>query len=221
MVGLTPMSQFISVIELVKKALAPFARSVCEESISNENGLNRQLSIFISNISRLQNLPFFANSETMEDETKGDSPAPDIGIFLKTEDMANKPPKITVFEGKRLSKGIGKMRKREYVIGHNEKTGKHVFCGGIERFKHSIHGRDLNCVGMIGYIQDETPAHWMNQINGWITELTRHKHPLDWKKEERLSQVAVAGKVLEYSSVVLRQTDSLHLTHLWVDLQTK
>jgi len=221
MVGLPPMSQFLSVVKLVKEALDPFARSVCKEGVSNENGLNQQLSIFISNTSRLQNLPFIANSETMEDVTKGDSPAPDIGIFLETKDMANKPKKITVFEGKRLSKSIGKLRKREYVIGHDEKKGKHVSCGGIERFKRSIHGKDLKCAGMIGYIQDGTPDHWLNQINNWITELTHHSHTPAWKEEEKLSQVTVAGKVLEYSSVVSRQADKLHLTHLWIDLQLK
>jgi hypothetical protein len=95
----------------------------------------------------------------MEDETYGSSPAVDIGVYLKMDDTEIDPPMITVFEGKRLTTKLTKKRRREYVIGHEER-GKHIRCGGIERFKLAIHGARLNRAGMIGYIQDGTSDDW-------------------------------------------------------------
>ena len=153
----------------------------------------------------------------MEDETKGDSPSTDIGIFLNVLDLATDPPKIAVFEGKRLSKTLGKQRKQEYVIGH-EKKGRHVPCGGIERFKRSIHGGKFNNAGMIGYLQDGTPNHWWAQVNSWIAELSSQQHDPAWSNHEQLTQPTTDGQVTECSSAVYRKTEELHLIHLWIKL---
>jgi len=153
----------------------------------------------------------------MEDLRRGGSPAPDIGIHLDIVDDAEPPPRITVFEGKRLTTSLGSQRQREYVIGHEEK-GKHIPCGGVERFKLSIHGREVNLAGMIGYVQNETPEYWREQVNTWISELTSQQLDPAWLAQEQLTPLKTKGRVTDCTSVVCRRDSELHLTHLWINL---
>jgi Uma2 family endonuclease len=187
------------------------------DGIRNEDGLNSLLSLFISKTVRQKNLPFIVHHQSTEVLTRGGSPAPDIGIHLDIVDDAGPPPRITVFEGKRLTTSLGHQRQREYVIGHAEK-GKHVPCGGIERFKRLIHGRELSLAGMIGYIQEETPGYWHGQINSWISELSQQQHDPEWLEQERLATPTTKGRISESMSVVCRQADKIHLSHLWINL---
>ncbi len=210
-------AQFNCVIELVQRSLHPFAESAMHGGIFSENGLNSLLSLYISKTARQGNLPYIVQHQSIEDLTRGDSPAPDIGIHLDIDDAASPPPKITVFEGKRLTKGLGAKRHREYVFGY-EKKGKHVPCGGIERFKRSIHGQNLNQAGIIGYIQEETPPYWHGQINFWISELSLQQTTPKWTEEERLSPLTTEGRISESTSVVSREEAPFQLTHLWVNL---
>lgn len=216
--GLDSNGQFNSVIELVQGCLSQFAESILKKRIRNENGLNRKLSRFITNECALKGLPFFAQPECMEDEECGNSPASDIGIYLFVDDIAYDTPKITVFEGKRLSKSLGAKRSYEYVFGHTE-NGRHIPCGGMERFKLSIHGSNLPRAGMIGYLQDETPIKWQRLLNVKIIDLAseRHYYPR-WSDKEVLVLVKDEGRVSTRSSVLYRQSDEIHLTHLWVNL---
>jgi hypothetical protein len=188
-----------------------------KKAIKNENGLNRKLCSFITNLSMSKGLPFYAQSESMEDETRGDSPSTDIGIHLCVDDIAGEAPKITVFEGKRLTTCLGKKRRREYVYGHDI-NGQHVPCGGIERFKMAIHGRDFPRAGMIGYVQDETPVTWQARVNVWITDLTEKECRPKWSEKELLVPLRAEGRVSMSSSVVYRHDREMSLTHLWVDL---
>jgi len=215
--GPAPNSQFNSIVELIVLSLPFFAESALKDGIDNENGLNSLLSLFISKVARQKNLPFIAHHQSMEDLTRGDSPAPDIGIHIDIADDAEPPPKITVFEGKRLTTGLGPKRRTEYVIGH-EKNGKHVPCGGIERFKQSIHGRQFTHAGMIGYVQDGTPDSWREQVNTWISELSSQQHDPAWLEQEHLTPLTAEGRGTECSSVVCRHDSKLHLKHLWINL---
>ncbi|CAK8724843.1 hypothetical protein KKHLCK_15150 [Candidatus Electrothrix laxa] len=206
-------TQFQMVVKVIKTILPKFADAAMKEGIENENGLNRKLTRFIDNAAE----NFLAQPESMEDETRGDSPAVDIGIYLKVDDTGIDPPKITVFEGKRLTTKLPKKRRREYVIGHEEK-GKHVPCGGIERFKLGIHGRKINHAGMIGYLQNETAKIWHEKINSWIRELCQQPSEPAWSKQEQLTPKKNNGQAAEYSSVVKRTDNELHMTHLWISL---
>lgn len=212
-------AQFSRVIEFLKTYLPQFAESILKTDIHNENGLNSRLSYFITNTAIVNQENFFAHRENMEDETRGNSPATDIGIYLKADDIGIDPPLITVLEGKRLSSKMPNQRRREYVIGH-EKDGKHVQCGGIERFKLSIHGRMLNCAGMIGYLQDGTPVGWQKKISGWIRDLCNQALQPEWLEWEQLKLRKTDGRVTELSSIVKRVGSELYLTHLWIDLRT-
>ena len=217
LLGLPHNSQFNSVVELIVLSLPLFAESALHENISNENGLNRRLARFITNVADKHGFPFFAQNESMEDETHGTSPAADIGIHLKIEDIAIDPPKITVFEGKRLTSTLGRERRNEYVIGH-EKDGKHIFSGGIERFKCSIHGSEFAHAGMIGYLQEETPEIWCKKINSWISDLCSHYFEPSWSEREHLTPPETDGRITKCTSVVHRTKSELHLTHLWINL---
>lgn len=208
-------AQFGMVVAFIKANLPKFAESILKTEINNENSLNSRLSRFITNAATQE--IFFADREYMEDETRGNSPAVDIGIYLKIDDTAIDPPMITVFEGKRLTTKLPKKRYREYVIGHKER-GKHIRCGGIERFKLAIHGGKLNRAGMIGYIQDGTPDGWQEKTNAWICELCNQPFDPAWSEKEQLKQRKTGGRIIEYSSVVNRAHSVLHLTHLWIDL---
>ncbi|MGB5684383.1 MAG: hypothetical protein WBM35_01125 [Candidatus Electrothrix sp.] len=209
-------TQFQMVVAFIKRLLPKFADSALQDNIENENALNSRLTRFITNAADQKN--FFADRESMEDERRGNSPAADIGIYLKINpDAGIDPPLITVLEGKRLSTKLPKKRHQEYVIGHEEK-GKHVPCGGIERFKLSIHGRKLNYAGMIGYLQNETAATWHDKINTWIRELCSQSSEPRWSEKEQLRPKKNNGPVTEYESVVKRTNDELQMTHLWITL---
>ncbi len=215
--GPKPNAQFKSIIDLLSLSLPPFAKSVQQDAIKNENGLNRRLARFISNIASQRALPFIAQPESMEDEASGSSPATDIGIHLKIDDFNCDPPKVTVFEGKRLSATLPRNRQCEYVLGH-DKGEKHIKCGGIERFKLSIHAREFRHAGMIGYVQDGTPESWRTRINTCIAELSCQQHNPLWTVQEQLTALATNELVSECSSIVNRVDGTLHLTHLWIDL---
>ncbi|MCI5218941.1 MAG: hypothetical protein D3914_07080 [Candidatus Electrothrix sp. LOE2] len=209
-------THFKKVVEVIKTILPKFADSAMNDGIENEKGLNSRLTRFIINAANQEN--FFAQPESMEDETQGNSPATDIGIYLKVNpDTGIDSPRITVFEGKRLSTQLQKKRRREYVIGREEK-GKHVSCGGIERFKLGKHGGKLNHAGMIGYLQDGTPETWHEKINTWIRELCGQSSEPAWSEQEQLTPTTNNGRVTEYTSAVERSDSKLHLTHLWISL---
>ena len=208
-------AQFDMVVEFLKTNLPQFAKSVLNANIENENGLNSRLSRFITNAAAQE--IFFADRESMEDETRGNSPAADIGIFLRVEDAGIDPPLITVFEGKRLTTKLPNKRRREYVIGREE-GGKHIHCGGIERFKLAIHGGKLNHAGMIGYLQDGIADSWREKINTWICDLCSQPFDPAWSEREQLTLWKTDGRVTECSSIVNRVGSKLHLTHLWLDL---
>ena len=208
-------AQFNMVAEFIRTQLPQFVQSILANNVENENALNSRLTRFITNAADQEN--FFAQRESMEDETRGNSPAADIGIYLKVDDSGIDTPLITVFEGKRLSKKLPKKRRQEYVIGREEK-GKPIHCGGIERFKLAIHGGKLKHAGMIGYLQDETPDTWYAKVNGWICDLCDQSFDPIWSEQEELKLQKNNGRVTEYTSIVKRIDSELHLTHLWVDL---
>ena len=208
-------TQFNIVVEFLKTHLPQFAKSILNANIENENGLNSRLSRFITNAAAQE--IFFPERESMEDETRGNSPAADIGTYLRVDDIGIDPPLITVFEGKRLTTKLPSKRRREYVIGH-KKGGKQIHCGGIERFKLAIHGGKLNHAGMIGYLQDGTPDSWREKVNSWICDLCGQPFDLAWSEREQLTPQKTDGRVTEFSSVVNRADSELHLTHLWIDL---
>ena len=209
--------QFEFVCQCVIVCLPNFVHHVQAERIHNENGLNRNLSLFLDRWFRLESLPFLAQPESMENDRCGSSPAVDIGVHSMLCDSAACPPKITVIEGKRLDSGISKLRRREYVYGHDEK-GKHICCGGMERFKKGIHGHDQSSAILFGYMQTDSFERWHARINSWISELSGQLHEPSWSISEQLSSMSIEGVTAKCESQLSRITGPLRLVHLWVDL---
>lgn len=210
-------AQLADVIRLVQGVLPFFAESAKKDGIANENGLNRRLCRFISQRFFSEGLPYTAQPESMEDESRSNSPAVDIGIHFYTGALIADPPKIAVLEGKCLSSRAEIRRKTEYVYGLNRNGSP---CGGIQRFKMSIHSQKGRCgSGLVGYMQTDDFATWHVRINGWIEALAAEKgHQPPWSADERLTSPLDTNRIATCESTVCRQKDRLALVHFWVDL---
>jgi len=211
--------QFECVWREAVACLPDFAAYVRNAGIANEKGLNGRFSIFLEGRFRREELPYLVDKDAMEDEADGRSPAPDMGVYIFLPDSGTARPKITVIECKRLSSRIGKRREKEYVIGH-DREGKHRECGGMERYKKGLHGREIKVGAMLlAYMQTDGFAVWHERVNGWICELARERgHSPAWRKDEMLSDQNVDGIVATSHSRLYRETDQLRLRHIWVDL---
>ena len=154
-------------------------------------------------------LPFrFSKNPTQPESDK----ETDIGVFVMSR--AQKPIPIIEFEAKRLSESSN---NKEYVCGIR---------GGIERFKRGHHSSHLKVCGMFGYIQHKTSVEWIEQINNWITELSKNNSDstIDWTdKKELLSEIESFPFIEKLSSIHQRtsQKDSIILWHYLIDLISK
>jgi hypothetical protein len=87
-------------------------------------------------------------------------------------------------ECKRLPTPTEKDRdEREYVITEPGTTG------GIQRFKFGYHGSTHKFAAMIAYVQQQTFAHWLSQVNGWIRDLSARPGSV-WSNSDVLQQLA-------------------------------
>lgn len=216
-IGPVPSAQLTDLIRLVQDVLPFFAVSAKKDGITNENGLNRRLCRLISQRFFSEGLPYTAQPESMEDESRSNSPAVDIGIHFYTGEKIADPPKIAVFEGKCLSSRAEKRRQTEYVYGLSRNDSP---CGGIQRFKMSIHRQKDRCgAGLVGYLQTGIVSDWHSKINGWITGLAHESgHEPRWEEDEVLGEFQESPGSAVCHSIVHRKSDILPLVHLWVDL---
>lgn len=117
-------------------------------------------------------------------------------------------------ECKRLPTPSGKRRDpREYV------TTAAGSGGAIQRYKEGKHGACHNRALVIGYVQDQTFAHWMSAIAGWIAELET-TGVAGWSSSDNLQPRASDSRgveVAEYDSVHDRTgLAPIRLRHLWI-----
>lgn len=124
-----------------------------------------------------------------------------------------------VLEGKRLPAPSAD-RRMEYV------TGGDRIDGGIQQFKLGLHGAELSVAAMIGYLQDQSPSHWHQVINEWISDLAAG-HIADvcaWEARDRLEQLShdPAKGIADCRSVHGRSGSAvgtfIRLRHLWVTM---
>ena len=92
-----------------------------------------------------------------------------------------------LYQAKRLTTSIPKNREKEYVLGNDSAK----LSGGIERFKHNVHGVNLEHSAIIGYVQNEDSMYWYNTINNWIQELIdgKIKSSLNWISNDLLNNI--------------------------------
>jgi len=211
------------------KAVAGFVRTYFEEFAKknkglldqNETGITQKLCIFLNRNS--QQFPFFFQPEYMEDTTKGNSPQVDIGTFsidekiIVSDRLYGEEDSFFSMEAKRLPTP-GHNREKEYVIGHETE------CGGIERFKKSIHGNGLKYAAIIAYVQGDSFDYWFMEINKWIDELAKDNGSI-WKANDKLRGHIDKDRLflVELISENARfkegsQLENIYLFHFWINL---
>ena len=148
-------------IIFLEKSLSKFQESFKGRVNDSEEELNEQLGKTLSYLSK--DLPFIFQPETKQKQFKGIDRRVDIGVFRH---FLGPTPFFTI-ESKRLTTSIAKNRKKEYVLGDDPSK----LSGGIERFKHNVHGVNLKHSAIIGYVQNEDVKFWYKTVNEWIQEL--------------------------------------------------
>lgn len=174
-------------------------------NVEIERGISQELCSYLQ--SKIIAEPFYFQAEDMVDVTDGHSPSVDIGIKNHTE-------RKTIFsiEAKRLPLPT-KRREKEYLIGNNG------ICGGVERFKRSIHGKGLSHSALLGYVQSEDFDYWFVLINSWIDELIKDPiKNIKWNKNDKLRINYIKSEIAELISINKRDDDSITLYHFWLNL---
>ena len=105
--------------------------------------------------------------------------------------------------------------EREYVITKQGTTG------GIQRFKFGHHGASHKFAAMIGYVQDQTSAHWLGEVSGWIRDLAAEPNSAwsDSDALEQLSDDAIHGVcTLKSRHDRSGELGECELRHLWIKM---
>ena len=168
-------------IEFIEETLYKFQEEFKGKINTSEENLNEQLCKTFSFFSK--NKTFIFQSEAKQKQPKGIDRRVDIGVFRHFSDQN---PFFTI-EAKRLTTSMPKNREREYVLGDNITK----LSGGIERFKHNVHGVNLEHSALIGYVQNQDVKYWFDAINQWIQELIDSKiqSPLNWISNDLLNNI--------------------------------
>lgn len=180
-----------------------------------EEELNQKLSLTLEAYSRRKEMGFIFHHETNQKQKKGHNRKVDIGVFNLHGDLNNP---IYTIEAKRLTKTLSKDREKEYVLGSNPKK----LTGGIERFKHNIHGTNLDRSAIVGYVQRNDNKHWFVKINKWIKEQINLKtKTLIWDTSDLLVNTCKfadnrLAKSFSYNSKI--DNSSITLNHFFVNL---
>jgi len=221
--GIEIDSSIKSVVEYVQTQLNVFRLKYIGETSTKEDTLNENLFIILRR--NIGARPYFFKPEKIQNPKSGRSAKTDIGVLfidenIKVFDRAfNENDAFFEIECKRLPTP-GSNRKKEYVIG------KLKPCGGIQRFKMSIHGKNLKNAAIIGYIQKEDAEYWNLKINEWIDELIVST-PTIWKKEDKLVRITRGSKGLDnfvsknFRFTVSGKDDFINVSHLWINLASK
>jgi hypothetical protein len=105
--------------------------------------------------------------------------------------------------------------EREYVVTRTGSTG------GVQRFKFGHHGSAHRVAGMIGYVQEQTPAYWLSQVNSWIHDLAKETGA-GWSSSDLLRLQEDNGDAGVCRLVSQHQRSGglgeIELRHLWVKM---
>jgi hypothetical protein len=216
-------SAIMNVVTFVEKHLTEFSITYAGSSVKNENGLNQVLCILLNNYARIESCFFIFEKEFMEDVENGSSPKVDFGVIvlpINSKFYNSREPFFSI-EAKRLGQ-TGKAREKEYLIGREE-DGKYKPCGGVERFKMAIHGKNLQYSAMIGYVQAYDFNYWQKTIDGWIDDLIAGKisSSSHWSEKDKLQPLNQTANTAKFRSENSRKKGNIILFHLWVNLQVK
>ena len=190
----------------------------------NENAITNRLCKSL-NAKKPSEYSFYFHHQNVEDEkenTSTDFAAFGTYAYAEENDIENEDsPSLIKFEAKRLNSSLPVKREKEYVCGEYLQ-GKCVRnSGGIERFKNGRHGKDVVNAALVGYIQTDSPKHWLKKVNEWIQE--QIKNPSDtkltWNNNDKLLINTSTDNLSSYSSSSHRIFgDIIYLSHFWIDV---
>jgi len=218
--GIKPPAIPLGIIAFMRQQLPAWRDDPDRSREDSELMLNPQLCKFLDIRARSE-FPMIAFSH---EEPQASGRHVDVsvlaveGIIIEAQSYTKYDP-ILVIECKRIP-APSKDRQKEYVTGTKaDKTS-----GGIQRFKLGLHGARLDMVAMIGYVQEGTASHWLDEINGWILELV--SNPLGdgcvWNPIEVLKKIGEdrSKRVFSYRSVHRRTnnaaSEEIEIHHLWI-----
>lgn len=200
-------------IEFIEETLLVFQKQFKGEVDTSEEVLNEHLGKTLNYQSKP--LPFIFQQETIQKQKKGQNRKVDIGVF---KHYSETKPFFTI-EAKRLTTALSNNREKEYVTG-NDST---KLSGGIERFKHNVHGIGLTESALIAYVQKENPKHWFNKINNWINQLIikETESILEWTPSDLLINTCEFkdNKLANFISISKKTDDTqIRLNHYFINL---
>lgn len=194
------------ILQSLKDACAPFKTASKQPNLIPPLNENKLTQIFVEQVEvKIKNHPTIGVKNQYSDLFNGTRGIPDFYFHIVEEGVCHEA--LFVVESKRLP---SPSFEKEYVIGENKN-------GGIERFKIEKHGKGFNQCGLIGFIEVNTPKHWLNSINSWILELSAtEKH---WSEDEKLNTIEILPDYSYLKSISKKVTsENVLLHHFWIDL---
>jgi len=210
-----------AVINFLRSHLPKFASNYKLKTALPEESTNQMLCGYLNK--EAKKYPFRFQPEYIENLSSGRSPKVDFGTLSDSESIIisdreyGEDDSFFSFEAKRLPTP-GRIREREYVSGNGLKS-----TGGIERFKKSIHGRQIKYAAIIGYVEAEDFKHWFLKINSWILELAAKDQSGLWSNFDQLNCNKFTEDIfIELYSEHSRnssetQLATINLYHFWIN----
>lgn len=192
----------------------------------NENAITNRLCKSL-NSRKPSEYPFHFHHQNVEDDKENTST--DFAVFgtyayaLENDIDDTDSPSLIKFEAKRLNSSLPIKREKEYVCGEYTGRTRVKNSGGIERFKNERHGKDVINAGIIGYVQTESPTHWLTKVNEWIQEqiASPSDSKLTWVNDDELKPNSNVGHLSDYTSLSHRISgDKIKLRHFWIDISS-
>jgi hypothetical protein len=217
----SPHEQLLALTGFIAAQLPLWRDHTDRPERTGEDVLTYNLCIALNNAARSSttwnHLQFLTQGPTEVDARRkidiNVHPAKDDLIFAGTRFTPFQP--ILPIECKRLPTPGGADRDgREYVYS------AHNTSGGIHRFKIGAHGATYSFAAMIAYVQRNTCSHWLQAVNGWISDLSASDGQL-WSLSDLLRDPCdlEAGSVTRmYSQHTRSKLDDILLEHLWIQM---
>lgn len=190
-------------------------------AVEDEPRLNQSLCLHLDKVSRHR----FDSIRFLQEPIQSSGRNADIGVLpvdtITVEGISYQDyEQLLPIECKRLPTPPDSRRSDlEYVHGMpGQRTG------GIERFKHGLHGRENRHALMIGYVQKESFDHWSSAINTRLASLAKQGSDGGlWEPAESLSaegSASIARTKRLISQHKRRRppccSESVVIHHLWL-----
>lgn len=211
------------IVTFVERELPVWVERPEISGFEDEPRLNQSLCLHLDRASRHR----FDSIRFLQEPIQGSGRNADLGVFpvegITVQGIGYQDyEQLLPIECKRLPTPTDSRRSDiEYVHGLPDHR-----TGGIERFKHGLHGRENRHALIIAYLQAESSKHWLRVINERLTELAlRGSDGGLWNPSELLTLGAsvVPTRVNRLSSQHKRVqppccSDNVNMDHLWLQI---